>query len=176
MTQITGAREGPHPGTPTSPNDERAFPPASPWRRLMCIAYECILLFGVLFFFGYGFSALVQFKGAPGPMRWAFQGFVFLVLAVYFSWSWSKGRRTLPMKTMMVSVVTDDGAPLSLGQALLRFVAAFAMLVIAAAAGSFVHLWLWLLVLLPYAWTLVDRDHRTLYDLVCGTRLIHIGR
>lgn len=152
------------------------MPPATPWRRMMCIAYECILLFGVLFFFGYGFSALVQFKGAPGPLRWAFQGFVFLVLAAYFTWSWSDGRRTLPMKTMMVSVVTDEGSPLRRGQAFLRFFAAFAMLVIAAAAGSFVHGALWLLMLLPFLWALVDRDHRTLYDLATGTRLVHIRR
>ncbi len=152
------------------------MPPASPWRRMMCIAYECILLFGVLFFFGYGFSALVQFKGAPGPLRWAFQGFVFLVLAAYFTWSWSEGRRTLPMKTMMVTVVTDEGSPLRRGQAFLRFVAAFAMLVIAAAAGSFVHGALWLLMLVPFLWALADRDHRTLYDLATGTRLVHISR
>ena len=152
------------------------MPPATPWRRMMCIAYECILLFGVLFFFGYGFSALVQFKGAPGPLRWAFQGFVFLVLAAYFTWSWSEGRRTLPMKTMMVTVVTDEGSPLRRGQAFLRFVAAFAMLVIAAAAGSFVHGALWLLMLVPFVWALVDRDRRTLYDLATGTRLVHIRR
>lgn len=149
------------------------MPPATPWRRLMCVAYECILLFGILFFFGYGFSALAQFKGAPGVLRWAFQVFVFLVLATYFTWSWSKGRRTLPMKTMMVSVVTDEGAPLGGGQAFLRFVAAFAMLLIAAAAGSFVHGALWVLMLVPFGWTLVDRDHRTLYDLATGTRLVH---
>ena len=152
------------------------MPPATPWRRMMCISYECILLFGVLFFFGYGFSALAQFKGAPGPLRWAFQGFVFLVLAAYFTWSWSEGRRTLPMKTMMVSVVTDEGSPLRRGQAFLRFFAAFAMLVIAAAAGSFVHGALWLLMLTPFLWALVDRDHRTLYDLATGTRLVHIKR
>ena len=147
--------------------------PATPWRRMMCIAYELILLFGVLFFFGYGFSALAQFKGQPGPMRWAFQAFVVLVLAFYFTWSWSKGRRTLPMKTMMVSVVTDEGAPLTTARALLRFAAAFAMLVIAAAAGSYLHGALWLLMLVPFAWVLVDREHRALYDLVAGTRLEH---
>lgn len=150
------------------------MPPATPWRRMMCVAYECILLFGVLFFFGYGFSALAQFKGQPGPMRWAFQGFVFLVLAVYFGWSWSEGRRTLPMKTMMVSVVTAEGAPLSRGRAFARFVAACAMLLLAAAAGSFVHGALWLLILAPFLWVLVDRDHRALYDVVAGTRLVHL--
>jgi uncharacterized RDD family membrane protein YckC len=152
------------------------MPPATPWRRMMCVAYECILLFGVLFFFGYGFSALAQFKGQPGAMRWAFQGFVFLVLAAYFTWSWTGGRRTLPMKTMMVAVVTEEGAPLKRGQAFLRFAAAFAMLVVAAAAGSFVHGALWLLILVPFLWVLVDKDHRALYDVVAGTRLVHVKR
>ena len=152
------------------------MPPATPWRRMMCIAYECILLFGVLFFFGYGFSALVQFKGAPGPLRWAFQAFVFLVLAAYFTWSWSEGRRTLPMKTMMVDVLTDDGRRLGRGQAFLRFFSAFAMLVIAAAAGSFLHPALWLLMLLPFVWALVDKERRALYDLLAGTRLVHRPR
>lgn len=170
-----GAPRPPRAGAPL-PTESAMPAAATAWRRLMCVAYECILLFGVLFFFGYGFSALAQFKGAPGPLRWAFQGFVFLVLAAYFGWSWSEGRRTLPMKTMMVSVVTEEGRPLTLGQALLRFVAAFAMLVIAAAAGSFVHPSLWLLVLLPFAWTLIDRDRRALYDLVCGTRLVYLRR
>ena len=48
-------------------------PVADPWRRLMCVAYECVLLFGILFFFGYAFSALAQFKGDPGVGRWFFQ-------------------------------------------------------------------------------------------------------
>ena len=35
--------------------------PASPWRRFMSCVYDGIVLFGVLFFFGYAFSALAQY-------------------------------------------------------------------------------------------------------------------
>lgn len=142
----------------------------------MCVTYECILLFGVLFFFGYAFSAFAQFKGQPGPVRWIFQGFMTLVLAVYFVWSWSEGRRTLPMKTMSVRVETPDGRNVSVPRALARFAAALGMIVAAIAAGSELHPALYLLLLAPFLPTLFDRDHRALYDFVAGTRLAHAQR
>lgn len=148
------------------------LPSADPWRRFMCIAYECVLLFGVLFFFGYAFSALAQFKGQPGPVRWLFQAFVLLVLAIYFGWSWSEGRRTLPMKTMSVRVETRDGTVPGLGLALARFAVAAAMLVAAIAAAALLHPVFVVLIVVPFAWTLADRDHRALYDVLSGTRLV----
>ena len=142
----------------------------------MCISYECVLLFGVLFFFGYAFSALAQFKGESGQARWAFQVFVTMVLGIYFGWSWSQGRRTLPMKTMSVRLETTDGHPLTVARALTRFLAALGMLVASIAGGAAVHPLLYVAVLLPYAWVLVDRDRRALYDLVSGTRLVFCRR
>jgi uncharacterized RDD family membrane protein YckC len=139
----------------------------------MCIAYEGVLLFGVLFFFGYAFSALAQFKGEPGPMLWAFRIFVLLVLGVYFVWSWSDGRRTLPMKTMGVRLTDARGEPPSVARTLCRFVAAVAMLIGAIAAAVYLHPALAILLLAPATWSLIDRDHRTLYDIACGTRLVY---
>lgn len=149
-----------------------AATPASPWRRLMCIVYEGIVLFGVTFFFGYAFSALTQFKGAPGGLRWAFQVFMFAVLAAYFTWSWSAGRRTLPMKTLGVRLQDRDGRALTLARALTRCVAVVAMLSLALAAARYVHAAFALLVALPAGWALIDRERRALYDVVAGTRLV----
>jgi uncharacterized RDD family membrane protein YckC len=154
------------------PEDPQLIP-ATPWRRFMCIAYEGVLLFGVLFFFGYGFSALAQFKGEPGLVRWIFQGFVFLVLAVYFTWSWSEGRQTLPMKTMGVRLVTAEGKPLEIGHALLRFICVLTGWVISLAAGRALHPALFMIAIVPVAWTLVDAQKRALHDVVCKTRLLH---
>lgn len=158
-----------------SPSAERAHA-AHPWRRLMCVAYESVLLFGILFFFGYGFSALAQFKGHPGLGRWLFQGFITLVLAIYFVWSWADGRRTLPMKTMSVRVETRDGGNLSAARALARFTAALAMIVLAIVMGRLLHPSLYLLLLAPFVSTLIDRDRRALYDLATGTRLVNARR
>ncbi|MDO5102264.1 MAG: RDD family protein [Lautropia sp.] len=97
------------PATPQpEPTPLNAAPPSGPattWRRLMCVVYEAIILFGVIFFFGYAFSALTQFTGAEGWLRTTFQGFMFLVLGAYFSWFWSQGRWSLPMKTIGVKLV-----------------------------------------------------------------------
>lgn len=161
--------------TETSAAPDR-LPPASPWRRLMCIAYEGVLLFGVLFFFGYAFSALVQYRGEIGTLRGAFQAFIVLVLAAYFAWSWSGGRRTLPMKTMGVRLQHATGAPLGAGRALCRFAAALAMLVAALAAAAWLHPAAALLLFAPAGWALVDRDRRALYDVACATRLVHDAR
>jgi uncharacterized RDD family membrane protein YckC len=134
--------------------------------------YESVVLFGVIVFFGYGFSALLQFRGAPGPLRWGFQAFLFLVLAVYFVWFWSGGRRTLPMKTVSIRLVDRDGRPLRALRAFWRYLCASALLLAPmASAASFGAVFL-LLLPIPFAWALFDRDRRALYDVLAGTRLV----
>lgn len=148
------------------------MPAADPWRRLMGIAYESIILFGVLWFADYAFSALTQFKGHPGPLRTAFQVFTLLVLAAYFTGFWALGRRSLPMKTLSLLVLDRHDRPLSYPRALGRFAAATALWLVALAAGYYLSGWLYLLALLPFAWTLFDGDRRALYDVIAGTRLV----
>lgn len=165
----TGAT-GPAPRSAT-PRPE-APRPASPWRRLMCVVYEGILLFGVIFFVGYGYSALTSFHGDPGPLRNGLQVVALAALGWYFIGFWSGGRRSLPMKTMLVHLEGPDGAPPSLARAAVRFAVAVVLVFGPFAA---MHAWgpagalLWLpLVLVP----LLDRQHRALYDIAAGTRLL----
>jgi len=138
----------------------------------MCVAYEGIVLFGVVFFFGYAFSALAQFKGHPGPVRTAFQAFLYLVLGLYFAWSWAHGRRTLPMKTMGVRLIDAAGRPLGWPRAILRYVIASLGWVLPLAMAARWHPAFVLLILVPFTWALFDRRRRTLYDLLAGTRLV----
>ena len=152
-----------------------AAPPADPWRRLMGIVYESIILFGVVWFADYAFSALTQFRGHPGPLRTAFQLFTLAVLGVYFTWFWSSGRRTLPMKTLSLLLLDRDGRPIRPGRALVRFAVAAGSWIGALAAGHYLSGWLYLLLLLPFAWTLLDRDRRALYDVLAGTRLVRMA-
>jgi len=147
-------------------------PAADPWRRFMGFAYEAIVLFGVVWFADYAFSALTQFRGHPGALRTAFQWFTLGVLAAYFTYFWSEGRRSLPMKTMSLQLQTRAGGPVSPVQAFVRFAAVAALCVGALAAGHYLSGWLNLLVLAPFGWSLADRDRRALYDLIAGTRLV----
>ena len=147
---------------------------ADPWRRLMGIAYEAIILFGVLWFADYAFSALTQFRGHPGALRTAFQLFTLGVLGAYFTYFWSDGRRSLPMKTLALQLQTRDGGTVTPARALARFAAASGLAIGALAAGYYLHRGLSLLLLAPFAWTLFDRDRRAIYDVLAGTRLAHV--
>ncbi|MCX7272264.1 MAG: RDD family protein [Burkholderiales bacterium] len=160
------------PKSPSLPTATGGVTDATVWRRFMCIAYEGVILFGVVFFFGYGFSALTQFKGQPGALRNGFQVFMFLVLGVYFVWFWANGRRTLPMKTMDVRLVDAGGIPIGRGRATARYLAACAGWLAALALATWVHPAGLLLAVVPFAWTLIDPQGRALYDRLCGSRLV----
>ncbi len=138
----------------------------------MAIVYESVILFGVLWFADYAFSAVTRFQGAPGPLRTAFQVFQLIVLGVYFVGFWTRGRRTLPMKTLSLQLVDAAGQSLTLARAALRFVLAAAMPVVALGLGHELSAPLYGLIVLPYAWTLLDRERRALYDVLAGTRLV----
>ncbi len=149
-------------------------PAADPWRRFMGFAYEAIILFGVVWFADYAFSALTQFRGHPGALRTVFQWFTLGVLATYFTYFWSEGRRSLPMKTMSLQLQTRAGEPVSVVHAFVRFAVISALCVGALAAGYFVHGGLYVLLLVPFLWTMVDRDRRGLHDVIAGTRLARV--
>lgn len=138
----------------------------------MAAVYEGVILFGVLMFFGYAFSALAQYRGEQGLWHASFQLYLFVLLGIYFVGFWSDGRRTLPMKTMSVTLVTGDGRPVGKLRAAWRYLVASVLF-----WGLLALIWRhspWVAVLwpLPYLWALADPKHRTWYDLAAGTRLI----
>jgi uncharacterized RDD family membrane protein YckC len=145
---------------------------ADPWRRVMSSTYELVILFGVVFFFYYGFSAITRLTGAPGYLRNIGQGFLFLVVGVYFAWFWSKGRRTLPMKTMSLMVVDENDKPVSMGRAAARYSAAIFLICAVLALIKYTWLVAGVLFLAPILWTVIDKEKRALYDVMAGTRLV----
>jgi len=86
---------------------------------MACWLYEGMLLFGVVFIAGYLFSSLTQTRHALDN-RHMQQGFLFVVLGIYFTWFWHKGQ-TLAMKTWHIRVVDRLGRPLTQARALLRY-------------------------------------------------------
>lgn len=147
-------------------------------RRMACWLYEGLLLFGVVFIAGYLFSTLSQTRHALDN-RHGMQAFLFLILAIYFTWFGHKGQ-TLAMKTWRIRVVDVHGRALSQSRALLRYVLS----------------WIWFLpplgLLTPFdlsglevlvlcaGWVAVwaiasrfQRDGQFWHDIWAGTRLIH---
>jgi uncharacterized RDD family membrane protein YckC len=155
------------------------LPAPSLRRRLACFIYEGVLLFGVLMISGYLFSSLTQQRD-PMVGRHALQGFVFIVLGIYFVYFWSHGGQTVAMKAWHIRVVDRAGQPVSEWRALARYVLA----------------WLWFMPALAMLWAWGVREpgiifsvlavgvvgyaalawlhpaQQFLHDVLCATRLV----
>ena len=116
--------------------------------------YEALLVLAIIFIAAFLFSALTRFEGR-GSLLPIFRLYIVVVMAGYFTWFWSRGRRTLAMKTWRLRLISGNGSFLSPGQALLRYCLAWLCL-----AG------------IGVLWTFVDRDGLFLHDRLVGTRLV----
>jgi uncharacterized RDD family membrane protein YckC len=149
------------------------------WRRMACWAYEGLLLFGILFAGGYLFSLLTQTRHAL-ENRHPQQAFLFLLLGLYFIWSWRNGQ-TLAMKTWRIGVRDHLGRSLSPARAGARYLLCWIWFLPPVLAA-------WLAQLGPAAtlgltcawvltWALASRLHperQFLHDAWAGTRLVDV--
>ena len=171
-------------GNPAQPPAQAPAPtrlPALPGlrRRLAAFVYEGVLLFGVLMAAGYLFSTLTQQRHALHGKA-GLQAFLFVVLAIYFSWFWSRGGQTVAMKAWHLRVLRTDGRPLRQWQALQRyllawlwFVPAWGTAYLAGLQGGAALTSITLAGVLAYAglaWLRPDRQFW--HDVVCGTRVV----
>jgi uncharacterized RDD family membrane protein YckC len=148
-------------------------------RRLACLVYEALLLFGVTVGAGlaYGLAANQRhaLEGTLG-LRIA----VFLVLGAYFVWFWTRHGQTLPMRTWQMKIVTVQGQPIGSARAIGRYLLcwvwvlpALAALHLSGVTGSgrtLLALCAGVLVYASTAW--LRRDRQFWHDAVCGTRIV----
>lgn len=129
-------------------------------RRLSVAFYESALAFGVYFAASYLYSSLTRTTAenfiAHDLKALGFQCFIFLIFGIYFSWSWSNRRRTLPQKTWGVRLLMRDGKAVTQTRAFARYCLAWVSLVFLL--GFF------------YAW--FDTERAFLHDRLLGTRLV----
>ena len=138
---------------PTSPGRRLRLAPLG--TRLLSLAYEGVLLFGILFVASYLFLGLAR-DAQSGLPRLVFQVYVLAVCAAYFVFCWARSGQTLPMKTWRIRLVTEQGTPLAVGRAFRRFLIA----VPGVLSG------------IGVLWALVDRDRQFLHDRLAGTRIV----
>jgi len=124
-------------------------------RRMACLMYEGILLFGVVFIAAYLFDTLTQSRHAL-TLRHARQAWLFFILGLYFVWFWTHGGQTLAQKTWKIRVVDKDGAPIGVVRAAVRYLVCWPV----ALSG------------LGLVWSWFDRDGQFLQDRIAGTQLI----
>lgn len=88
-------------------------------RRLASLFYEAFLAFAIALATAFVFSVLTQMRHALYG-REALAVVIALVLGLYFTWSWTKGR-TLPMQTWRIRIVDAQGRPLTRARAWWRY-------------------------------------------------------
>ena len=148
-------------------------------RRLAAMAYEGLVLFGVVMAAGFLYSLLSQQRHALQG-RSGLQAFLFVVLGIYFVWFWSHGGQTVAMKAWQVRLVDPQGRPVSQGRALLRYLASWLWFLPAltvarmaqwhdAAAVAASGLW----VAAYAASSYLRPDRQYWHDVLCSTRLVH---
>ena len=135
-------------------------------RRLAALAYDAVLVFGLLLL---GVTLIVVPLGAlmgPGGtdtlgadprLHGVLQAVMLLIVAGFPLWFWTHGGQTLGMKTWRIRVVREDGGPLGWRDALLRLAASW------LSAG---------LLGLGFLWVLVDPQGRAWHDILSHTRLV----
>lgn len=148
-------------------------------RRLASMAYESLLLLGVLSVtFMVPHLALGMAFGIAVPNWLAFLNF-FGVIGVYFVWYWHKHGQTLAMQTWKMQLVRADGGKPALGQLILRYCLAWAIPL------GMIYLIQQLLTDLPVTrwypylgasvgllWAFFDRDRQFLQDRLAGTKIV----
>lgn len=136
------------------------LPSAPLLARLAAMVYELLLVAAVVFVAAFIIIPVVGDMQAPWQ-RHLFQFYIVGVLFAYFSAFWLRSGQTLAMKTWRIRLVTQDGARLTLKQALPRFFLALVGLLLAGAG---------------FWWALFDRDRQFLHDRIAGTRLVQVPR
>lgn len=132
------------------------------FRRLFALAYDALLLLGVLFVYAIVVVILRNVLGDDAMERPSLAVQIptligmWLVCSLYFVWCWHKGGQTLAMKSWRMRLESLSGEPLSWQQCWLRCVVAPLCLV----AGG-----------IGLLWVLVHPRRLALQDILTGTRV-----
>ena len=139
--------------------------------------YEAMLLFALVFVSDYLFDTLTQSRHAL-MLRHARQGWLFVVLGVYFVWFWTHGGQTLAMKTWRVRLVEANGSPVAAPRAIARYLLCWMVVLPTLAVLAALGIGGWPAVaalaaalVIPPFWAWVDRDRQFIHDRLLGTRL-----
>jgi uncharacterized RDD family membrane protein YckC len=146
----------PRHSSPAVSGRESVAPLPGFFRRLAALAYDALLITGVLLVVS---APFVWRSGGPPPAglaRLAFQLYLFAWIYLFFAWFWVHGGQTLGMRAWRLKLEQVNGTPLTWRHASCRFLAA---LLSFACAG------------LGFLWIMHDRERCAWHDRLSGTRV-----
>ena len=141
------------------PDNKTGYKPAGLLVRLAAIFYDALLLLSVLLITTA--IALLLTRGGLHTHNPFFRTLLFLMCFSFYAWFWLHGGQTLGMRAWRLRIQNIDGGPITIWQALLRFLVAIPSL---AFAG------------LGFLWMLVDRDKMTWHDRFSETLIVRLPK
>ena len=133
--------------------------PAGVLHRLLAMFYDTLLLLSALLVATA--LALMVTRGTLHYHNPFFRTFLFLICFSFYTWFWLHGGQTLGMRAWRLRVQRTDGSPITIWQALLRFLVAIPSLALAG---------------LGFFWMLVDRDKMTWYDRFSESVIVRLPK
>lgn len=164
----------------TAPLVQSPRPAPSIGRRIAAIPYEGLLLLAFVLIMLFPFAGLkgLTLSGAP---HFVLQAYLFVVLAVFYTWQWCKSGQTLPFKTWRMRITDRDGKRLTRGRALARFVAAMLfygpacvgilLLFFPQRMSPAITVWFFFPMVATILAAKFDQDRQFLHDRLAGTRI-----
>jgi uncharacterized RDD family membrane protein YckC len=142
-----------------APADQPTCEPAGLFHRLMAMCYDLLLLFSLLLFATA--MALLVTRGALNYHNPLFRSYLFLICFWFYAWFWTHGGQTLGMRAWRLRLQRLDGRPITLWQALLRFLAAIPS---------------WAVFGLGFLWLLVDKKHMAVHDRISESVIVRLPK
>ena len=139
--------------------DRQSYPPAGLFYRLVAMFYDTLLLLSVLLIATA--LALLATKGTLHYHNPFFRTFLFLICFSFYTWFWLHGGQTLGMRAWRLRLQRIDGQPITIWQALLRFMAAIPSLALAG---------------LGLLWILVDKDKLAWHDRISESMIVRLPK
>jgi len=134
-----------------------ATPAALGW-RLLALSYDCLPMIPLLMITSAVFLWLnggrtIEHDALITGLEFTA---IWLLVGAYFVLSWRRGGQTVGMRPWRLKVVAADGKPASVRALWLRYAVA------------------WLTPVIGLLWTLIDSEHRGLYDIASGTLVVRL--
>lgn len=127
---------------------------------MAALIYESLPIFAICF--AATLPAIALYQGEAVPVAsWWFRLWLAFAVGVYFVSAWVRGGQTIGAKAWRLRVVTEHGHPVTVSQAVLRYIVAM--------VG-------WLPFGLGHFWAWFDAEKRGWHDLIARTRLVYLPK
>ncbi|MBY0574076.1 MAG: RDD family protein [Undibacterium sp.] len=159
---------------------QNSYPTPSLTRRLVCMIYEALLVFGVIVF-THVIHAIATQSFDPTKYHYSRLALLFFTCGAYFVYFWTRGGQTLAMKTWKIRLVNDDNQKLPLVKSMVRYCLAWMWflpgLILSSQLGLKNAKLMTPVALGFCAWAatiLLSKDRQFLHDVFAKTRLVQV--